>query len=152
MCPQLARITLTPHTLAFFLISVIHCVAQGLTAAFIYSEDASSFKFVNDVVYTSDVPNNEVARLFRVGNNLELRLCTAIPLGTVFKDCETIYTTDPNANYNVSLAPVERFLADVEGAQSSVRRHLSFDVPPSYIAVVWHTRFTLLGGDLMTPR
>ena len=100
---------------------MIHCVAQGLTAAFIYSEDASSFKFVNDVVHTADVPNNEVARLFRVGNNLDLRLCTAIPLGTVFKDCETLYTTDPNANYNVSWALVERYLADVEGSRSSVR-------------------------------
>ncbi|KAI1790896.1 hypothetical protein LXA43DRAFT_1144440 [Ganoderma leucocontextum] len=116
----LARITLTPHTLAFFLISVIHCVAQGLTAAFIYSEDASSFKFIDDVVYTADVPNNEVARLFRVGNNFDLKLCTAIPLGTVFKDCETVYTTDPNANYNVTGALVERFLSDVEGSRSSV--------------------------------
>lgn len=118
---QLARITLNPHTLAFFLISVIHCVAQGLTAAFIYSEDASSFKFVDDVVHTADVPDNEVARLFRVGNNLDLRLCTAIPLGTVFKDCETVYTTDPNTNFNVSWALVERFLADVEEPRSSVR-------------------------------
>ncbi|PIL26085.1 hypothetical protein GSI_11839 [Ganoderma sinense ZZ0214-1] len=116
----LARITLTPHTLAFFLISVIHCVAQGLTAAFIYSEDASSFKFVDDVVRTADVPDNEVARLFRVGNNLDLKLCTAIPLGSVFKDCETVYTTDPNANLNVSWALVERFLADVEEPRSSI--------------------------------
>ncbi|TBU56155.1 hypothetical protein BD310DRAFT_932019 [Dichomitus squalens] len=121
---MLARITLTPHTLAFFLLSVIHCVAQGLTAAFIYSEDASSFKFVNDVVRTADVPNNEVARLFRNGDNLELRLCTAVPIGTVFKDCETIYTTDPHVSYNVSGSLVTRFLEDVEESRYSalVRR------------------------------
>ena len=70
---------------------------------------------------TADVPNNEVARLFRSGDNLELRLCTAVPIGTVFKDCETIYTTDPDANYNAPGSLVTRFLEDVEESRSSVR-------------------------------
>ncbi|KAI0742633.1 hypothetical protein C8Q80DRAFT_1221115 [Daedaleopsis nitida] len=104
----LARITLTPHTLAFFLLSVIHCVAQGLTAAFVYSEDASSFKFMNDMVQTAQVPKNEVARLWRSGNNLTLKLCTAAPIEkAVYDDCETVWSSVGDADATL----VPRFLA-----------------------------------------
>ncbi|KAI9068839.1 hypothetical protein FKP32DRAFT_1663573 [Trametes sanguinea] len=104
----LARITLTPHTLAFFLLSVIHCLAQGLTAAFIYSEDASTFAFVDNVLHTAQVPRNEVARLFRSGDDLTLKLCTAAPIGDVYKDCTTIWDTAMAAN--VSEDVTARFL------------------------------------------
>ena len=105
---QLARITLTPHTLAFFLLSVIHCVAQGLTVAFLYSEDASSSAFVNSILDAAHVPNNEVARLYRQGDDLTLRLCTAAPVGDVFKDCETIWSTESGPE-NSTVVP--RFLS-----------------------------------------
>ncbi|KAI0370917.1 hypothetical protein BV20DRAFT_1070920 [Pilatotrama ljubarskyi] len=94
----LARITLTPHTLAFFLLSVIHCLAQGLTAAFVYSEDVSTFAFVNNILHTAQVPRNEVARLFRHGDDLTLKLCTAAPIGDVYKECITIWDTSMTLN------------------------------------------------------
>ena len=103
--PQLARITLTPHTLAFFLLSVIHCLAQGLTAAFVYSEDASTFTFVNNVLHTAEVPRNEVARLFRSGDDLTLKLCTAAPIGNVYKECMTIWETGMAVNTTISVVP-----------------------------------------------
>ncbi|OSD03730.1 hypothetical protein PYCCODRAFT_1466642 [Trametes coccinea BRFM310] len=108
----LARITLTPHTLAFFLLSVIHCLAQGLTAAFIYSEDASTFAFVNNVLHTAQVPRNEVARLFRSGDDLTLKLCTAAPIGDVYKDCTTIWDTGMASNVTESVAA--RFMQERE--------------------------------------
>ncbi|CDO70429.1 hypothetical protein BN946_scf184999.g70 [Trametes cinnabarina] len=101
---QLARITLTPHTLAFFLLSVIHCLAQGLTATFIYSEDASTFAFVSSVLRTADVPRNEVARLFRSGDKLVLKMCTAAPIGNVYKDCTTIWDTGTALNATEDVA------------------------------------------------
>ncbi|TFK92896.1 hypothetical protein K466DRAFT_181277 [Polyporus arcularius HHB13444] len=116
MKSALARITLTPHTLAFFLLSVIHCVAQGLTAAFIYSEDASSFSFINSILHTAEVPNNEVARLYRSGGSLTLKLCTAAPIGDVYKDCETIWSTDMVVA-NATLVP--RFLEEVALSRKS---------------------------------
>lgn len=59
-----------------------------------YSEDASSYAFINSVVRTADVPKNEVARLFRSGTNLTLKLCTAAPIGDrLNKDCETVWST-----------------------------------------------------------
>ncbi|KAH9850094.1 hypothetical protein C2E23DRAFT_870296 [Lenzites betulinus] len=92
------RITLTPHTLAFFLLSVIHCLAQGLTATFIYTEDANTFGFVNNILRTAEVPRNEVARLFRDGDRLDLELCTAAPVGDVYKECATIWETGMAVN------------------------------------------------------
>ncbi|KAH9916270.1 uncharacterized protein BXZ73DRAFT_105899 [Epithele typhae] len=109
----LARITLTHHTLAFFLLSVIHCLAQGLTAAFLYSEDASSSAFINTVISTAKVPPNEVARLFRNGDDLTLKMCTAAPVGDVYKSCETLWSTDMGAS-NSSLAG--RFLSEQPGS------------------------------------
>lgn len=107
---QLARITLTPHTLAFFLLSVIHCLAQGLTAAFLYSEDASTSAFVYNILHTAEVPRNEVARLFRHGDDLTLKLCTAAPIGDVYKECTIIWDTSMTLNTTGTL--VSRF-ADV---------------------------------------
>ncbi|KAL1939002.1 hypothetical protein VTO73DRAFT_11155 [Trametes versicolor] len=107
----LARITLTPHTLAFFLLSVIHCLAQGLTAAFLYSEDASTSAFVFNILHTAQVPRNEVARLFRHGDDLTLKLCTAAPIGDVYKDCTTIWDTSMTLNTTGTFVP--RF-ADAE--------------------------------------
>ncbi|KAI0351673.1 hypothetical protein OH77DRAFT_1524004 [Trametes cingulata] len=101
----LARITLTPHTLAFFLLSVIHCLAQGLTAAFVYSEDASTFAFVDNILHTAQVPRNEVARLFRSGDDLTLKLCTAAPIGDVYKECTTIWDTSMTMNATGTLTP-----------------------------------------------
>ncbi|RPD60844.1 hypothetical protein L227DRAFT_575013 [Lentinus tigrinus ALCF2SS1-6] len=137
----LARITLTPHTLAFFLLSVIHCVAQGLTAAFIYSEDASSFSFVDSILRTAEVPNNEVARLFRSGGSLTLRLCTAAPIGNVYGDCETIWATDMEGG-NETLVP--RFLEDVA---LSARSPLEGRAPPdsSLRAITDPTNGTVTG-------
>ena len=106
----MTRITLTPHTLAFFLLSIIHCLAQGLTAAFVYSEDASSFDFVDKVIRTAQVPPNEVARLFRSGTNLTLKLCTAAPIGdNVYRDCETVWSTVDEVGTGADLVP--RFLS-----------------------------------------
>ncbi|KAI8972601.1 hypothetical protein BD414DRAFT_517928 [Trametes punicea] len=116
----LARITLTPHTLAFFLLSVIHCLAQGLTAAFVYSEDASAFAFVNSVLHTAQVPRNEVARLYRSGDDLTLKMCTAAPVGNVYKDCTTIWDTGMAANATENV--VARFLDEVEFESRVVRR------------------------------
>ncbi|KAI0772470.1 hypothetical protein BD413DRAFT_612613 [Trametes elegans] len=99
----LARITLTPHTLAFFLLSVIHCLAQGLTAAFIYSEDVSTFRFVDDILHTAQVPRNEVARLYRAGEDLTLRLCTAAPIGDVYDDCITIWESNATTTEALSI-------------------------------------------------
>ncbi|KAI0752121.1 hypothetical protein C8Q74DRAFT_1373907 [Fomes fomentarius] len=122
----LTRITLTPHTLAFFLLSVVHCVAQGLTAAFVYSEDASSYAFINSVVRTADVPKNEVARLFRSGTNLTLKLCTAAPIGDrLNKDCETVWSTTTDVGQtDADLVP--RFLSEVSGSteQRFLRRNI----------------------------
>ncbi|KAI0668913.1 hypothetical protein C8Q78DRAFT_1080788 [Trametes maxima] len=108
----LARITLTPHTLSFFLLSVIHCLAQGMTAAFVYSEDASTFAFVDNILRTAEVPRNEVARLFRDGEDLTLKLCTAAPIGDVYKDCMTIWDTKEVVSKTDYLVP--RFLEELE--------------------------------------
>ncbi|KAH9887072.1 hypothetical protein C8Q73DRAFT_795096 [Cubamyces lactineus] len=120
----LARITLTPHTLAFFLLSVIHCLAQGLTAAFVYSEDASTFAFVNNVLHTAEVPRNEVARLFRSGDDLTLKLCTAAPIGNVYKECMTIWDTGMVVNTTASVVPrfVELGSLDLRDAHVTIAR------------------------------
>ncbi|KAI0830096.1 hypothetical protein BC628DRAFT_1313796 [Trametes gibbosa] len=110
---KLARITLTPHTLAFFLLSIIHCIAQGLTAAFLYSEDAGTSAFVNSILHIAEVPRNEVARLFRDGDNLTLKLCTAAPIGDVYKDCTTIWETGMTVNGTGMFVPRTVALEDL---------------------------------------
>ncbi|OBZ75026.1 hypothetical protein A0H81_05299 [Grifola frondosa] len=99
-----ARITLTPFTLAFFLLSFVHCIAQGLTAALLHSEDADAFAFVTDILHAAQVPPNEVPRLYRTNGNLVLKLCTAIPLGDVSDQCITIYDTSSSYEYNASVS------------------------------------------------
>ncbi|KAH9856276.1 hypothetical protein C2E23DRAFT_511714 [Lenzites betulinus] len=92
------RITRNPHTLAFLLISLIHCLAQGFVATFLYTEDASASGFMNDILHTAEVPRNEVALLFRDKNHFDLQMCTAIPVADGHKNCTTLWETGMAVN------------------------------------------------------
>ncbi|KAJ6482872.1 hypothetical protein C8R47DRAFT_574998 [Mycena vitilis] len=73
-----AHITLNRVTVAFFLFSFIHCFAQGVIQAFIFSLDSEFAGLVTNIVKTANIPLQNMTYL---DSNNVLRMCNNIPYG-----------------------------------------------------------------------
>ncbi|KAH9915317.1 uncharacterized protein B0H18DRAFT_1124975 [Fomitopsis serialis] len=87
------RIVLTRFGVAFILLTLIHCFAQGAIQASLYVGDARALSLLENIVRTADLPASSISWLQRHGSgNYTLSLCTNLPIaegGT--ESCVTVY-------------------------------------------------------------
>jgi hypothetical protein len=85
------RITLTRVTAVFFLFSLLHCFAQGILQAFLYTLDSQYDNLVTNILQTAHVPNGDLAWITNTREGYKLRLCYDIPLVVSPLPCVTIF-------------------------------------------------------------
>jgi len=132
------RITLTHFTLAFFLVSLVSCVAQGALQAVLHSIDEDAANAVSQIVNAARVPADEQLSLTQVGDELVLKLCSDTPLGNTADFCWTVYQTGQDGG-NSTLTT--RFWearaedsAEIETQHRNVRRSEGFTTAPTFNA------------------
>ncbi|KAJ7058120.1 hypothetical protein C8F01DRAFT_308126 [Mycena amicta] len=86
-----AQITLNRVTVAFFLFSLVHCLAQGLLQAFLYSLDTQFASIVSDIVHSAEIPARNMTFLEGSSHNYILNLCDDIPHGQSRNPCTVIF-------------------------------------------------------------
>ncbi|EMD35052.1 hypothetical protein CERSUDRAFT_85786 [Gelatoporia subvermispora B] len=153
-----ARITLTPTTVAFLILSLVTCVALALIQAVLYYTDENAASLALGVLHEAQIPTNQVAWVTGPNSHPTLRLCTSIPYGnqnactTVFPgnvtsqrscmDYDTLSTVHTASG--VTLQPVQDFTSGaIEGVclgdfGNNTRRFLSAQcaetlVYPAYV-------------------
>jgi len=88
------RITLTRVTAAFFLFSFIHCFAQGIIQAYLYTVDTKYGAQTFFVLDHADLPPNQFVWL----TGTHLQLCDDVPYDQPRNVCTTIFdTSNPTA-------------------------------------------------------
>jgi hypothetical protein len=85
------RITLTRVTAAFFLFSFIHCFAQGIIQAFLFSVDSERSTLISTILQSAQVPQHEFAWLTGGDHKYRLQLCKDITFGLIPYPCVTVY-------------------------------------------------------------
>jgi hypothetical protein len=88
---QFLRITLTRVTAAFFLFSFIHCFAQGIIQAFLFSVDSERSTLISTILQSAQVPQHEFAWLTGGDHKYRLQLCKDITFGLIPYPCVTVY-------------------------------------------------------------
>ncbi|KAK7029817.1 hypothetical protein R3P38DRAFT_881465 [Favolaschia claudopus] len=86
-----AAITLSRVTIAFFLFSLIHCFAQGIIQALLYSVDSEFEGVVTQIVQAAKIPLQNLTLLQGSPNHWTLSMCDDIPHGQPRYPCSVIF-------------------------------------------------------------
>ncbi|KAH9948515.1 hypothetical protein B0H21DRAFT_820997 [Amylocystis lapponica] len=129
------RITLTPFTTAFFLLSLVSCVVQCTLQGVLHSIDAEAAALLSRIVEIAQVPQDELAWLTRTTGGYDLRLCKDLPIGDSADSCRTVLQAAQDVG---STVPSRRFwdatARDVDVTKLSrqnLRRATDISVIPS---------------------
>lgn len=89
------RVTLTRYTIAFFLLGVTHCLAQGMMQAFLFSADDQADSLVSSIIEQANATSfqKEFAWLTRPNGGYQLSLCSHVPTGDNSGSCEVVFPT-----------------------------------------------------------
>ncbi|KAJ7886326.1 hypothetical protein B0H13DRAFT_2342871 [Mycena leptocephala] len=86
-----AHITLNWVTVAFFLLSLVHCCAQGIIQSFLFSLDSKFANLVTKVVHEAGIPTRNLTFLEGSSNHYTLRMCNDIPNGQKRYPCTIVF-------------------------------------------------------------
>ncbi|THU79895.1 hypothetical protein K435DRAFT_516624 [Dendrothele bispora CBS 962.96] len=73
------RIVRNPLTTTFFLVSLIHCIAQGIIQSLLFSLDVNYNSFTSTIINEAHVPQQNHTDLFVTPNSISLQMCNFIP-------------------------------------------------------------------------
>ncbi|OCH91309.1 hypothetical protein OBBRIDRAFT_753300 [Obba rivulosa] len=73
------RITLSPTTIAFLILSLTSCIAQASIQSVLYWTDANAASTARGITHEAQVPTNVVAWVNGPNDDLTLQLCGVIP-------------------------------------------------------------------------
>jgi len=92
------RITVDKTTVIFFLFTFLHCFAQGIIQAVLYSADYDEQSLTASILSEGQVPTDKTFPwLTRQGEDFTLQLCSSIPISKNQPVCQTIFETGNNS-------------------------------------------------------
>ncbi|KAJ7442139.1 hypothetical protein B0H11DRAFT_495803 [Mycena galericulata] len=118
-----AQITLNRVTVAFFLFSFIHCIAQGLVHSFNFQIDSQFAGMVTGIVRTAEIPFKNITYLEGSSGRYTLRMCNDIPYAQSPDPCMVIFQSSADAQNG----------SDVGGSSLSIVQDLTegFSLAPA---------------------
>jgi hypothetical protein len=78
-------------TVAFFLLSLVHCCAQGIIQSFLFSLDSKFANLVTKVVHEAGIPTQNLTFLEGSSNHYTLSMCNDIPNGQKRNPCTVVF-------------------------------------------------------------
>ena len=117
---------MTRFGVAFIILTVLHCFAQGAFQASLYVGDARTTSLLDRIIHAADLPASGISWLQDQGKgNYTLKFCTNVPIATEgSKSCTTVYETRVN-NWSSIIASAKNvdlvcFYASLTGAVPDV--------------------------------
>lgn len=104
------------HSNDLFIISVVHCLAQGIIQSFLFSVDNEYSALLSGIVKAAEVPSDVIPNLMGDLGHYTLQVCNDIPHGQPVNPCITVFKSGQG---NFSVTP---------GFRRSVRRVSCFIV------------------------
>ncbi|TFY63913.1 hypothetical protein EVJ58_g2954 [Rhodofomes roseus] len=132
------RIVLTRFGVAFILLTLVHCFAQGALQVSLFVGDARASSLLDDIIYAADLPPSGISWLQKPGpGNYTLSFCTNLPIAeNGAESCVTVYQTGAQ-DWNdavVSAKNVDLVARDMTANVLSRRTLKVDDISPSFNA------------------
>lgn len=96
------QVTLNRVTVAFFLVSVVHCFAQGITQSFLFSIDSQYAGLLTDIVHAAEIPLRNMTFLEGSSHRYTLRMCDNFPHGQSPYPCTVVFQSGVDDVHNSS--------------------------------------------------
>ncbi|KAI0072174.1 hypothetical protein K474DRAFT_1729343 [Panus rudis PR-1116 ss-1] len=112
---QHKRVLLTRFAFAFILLNVVHCLAQGILLAFLFTTDRAASDLVAKVLTAADVPRTNIVWHHRDHGRDSLQLCREIPWENPDENCITLFDVNSGTSGNwTAPLPFRQEVGDVD--------------------------------------